>query len=155
MTGWLLLIDTSLPFLRLLAALVVAQAFLVALLSCRPYRRVLDNTMAAGTQVLFVCIFLGGMLCRLHTDIATDTDGSPELAHRYLGLRSSDEVVIMMICVCFAMIGLLILTVAAAEYFNRVQRQREARWQVVTTDPPTVQWRTTGAFACFLSQCAL
>ena len=49
LTGWLLLID--MPFLQLLSALFVTLAYLVLLLSCRPYRRVFDNAMAVGTQV--------------------------------------------------------------------------------------------------------
>ena len=39
LTGWLLLLDVDLQFLRLLAALVISIAFLIALLSCRPYAR--------------------------------------------------------------------------------------------------------------------
>jgi hypothetical protein len=68
-----------------------SRADLIVLQACRPYRRAFDNVMAVGTQVLFVFIFIGGILVRLYEDIAKDTSGSPELAYRFLGLRSSHE----------------------------------------------------------------
>ena len=40
----------------------------------------------------------------LYEDIANDTAGSPALAYRFLGLRSSEEAVLLMILVSFAMI---------------------------------------------------
>jgi hypothetical protein len=89
-TGWLMLfVDTSKPVLRLLSAILVSFGYLIALLSCKPCRRALDNVMAVGEQVLFVCLFIGALLVCLYEDIANDS--SPELAYRYLGLRSSDE----------------------------------------------------------------
>ena len=54
LTGWLLLFGSDLQFIRLLAALVVSVAFLVALLICYPYKKKLDYGMAAGCQLLFV-----------------------------------------------------------------------------------------------------
>jgi hypothetical protein len=91
-TGWLMLfVDASKPFLRLFTAFIVSQAYLIVLLACRPCRRAFDNVMAVGTQVLFVCLFLGAVLVHLYEDIANGTSGSKELAYRYLGLQSSDE----------------------------------------------------------------
>ena len=65
LTGWLLLIDLDTRFLRLLSALIISMAFLVALLVCEPYKRRFDQGMAAGCQVLMVCIFIGGIVVRL------------------------------------------------------------------------------------------
>eukprot|EP00966_Prymnesium_polylepis_P332819 7388298-Prymnesium_polylepis.1 len=125
LTGWLLLIDIDLQFIRLIAALCISVAFLVGLLACQPYKRKADYAIASGcqvlnptsnfdsaparaclqahtpsmaycpprsptpdTQVLFVCTFIGGLVVRLYEDIAHDSVGSPELAYRFLGLRS-------------------------------------------------------------------
>jgi|EP00966_Prymnesium_polylepis_P162750 hypothetical protein len=63
--------------------------------------------MAAGCQILFVCIFLGGVVVRLFEEISTDSAGSPELAYRFLGLRSAEEAVVIMIFVALAMLVLL------------------------------------------------
>eukprot|EP00966_Prymnesium_polylepis_P152715 3527622-Prymnesium_polylepis.1 len=53
LTGWLLLIDTELRFMRLVAALIVSIVFLVAILVCHPYKKNLDFAMAAGCQEAF------------------------------------------------------------------------------------------------------
>ena len=56
-----------------------------------------------------------------------------------------------MILTCFAMLSLFFITVAAEEYTRHTQLKLEARWQVATTDPPTVKWSLAGVYACFLS----
>ena len=101
--------------------------------------------------MLFVCIFIGAILVRLYEDIKTSPNGGEEMAREYLGLNSSDAAVGSMIVVCFIMLTLLVLTVSAEEYFSRAQRRREARWNVATTDPPTVKWGVHGVYVCFLS----
>lgn len=62
LSGWLLLIDTQLNFIRLTVALLVCVAFLVALLECRPYKRRSDHAVAVSMQILFVCLFICGMI---------------------------------------------------------------------------------------------
>ena len=151
LTGWLLLIDAQLKFVRLIAALVVSVSFLVAILACRPYQRTLDYAMAAGTQLLFICIFIAGLMVRLYEDIAADSQGSPELAYRFLGLHSSEEAVVIMILVAFTMIILLAVTISAEVYAHFVQARLESRWSCCTVDPPTVKWRLVGSYSCFLS----
>eukprot|EP00966_Prymnesium_polylepis_P171924 3975829-Prymnesium_polylepis.1 len=137
LTGWLLLIDTSLPFLRLLSALVVCIFFLTALLVCAPYERILDFGLAVCAQLLLVCIFLGGILVRLYEDIAHDPSGSVALAYRFLGLNSSEEAVVIMILVAFFMLIAFICTLIAQTYFHARQLKLEAKWSVCTLEPPT------------------
>jgi hypothetical protein len=107
--------------------------------------------MAAGIQILFVCIFLGGTIVRLFNDIADDTAGSTALAYRYLGLRSSDDIVVIMIIIAFAMLVVLGFTVSADAYMHVVQKRLRSRWSVATMEPPHIVWKLRGIYACFLS----
>ncbi|KAL1525500.1 hypothetical protein AB1Y20_020356 [Prymnesium parvum] len=151
LTGWLLLIDDAIAFMRLVAALILSIAFLVLLLQCRPYRRLLDHAMATGCQLLLVCIFLGGILVRLYEDVVHDPDGSAALAYRLLGLRSSDQAVVLMISVAFSMLLLLASIFLAEWYAFHRKRKREQQWSICTMDPPYMKWKPTGVYACFLS----
>jgi hypothetical protein len=107
--------------------------------------------MAAAVQILFVCIFLGGIIVRLFNDIADDTAGSAALAYRYLGLRSVDDIVVIMIVIAFAMLLVLFLTVSADAYMHIVQARLRNKWSVATMEPPHVVWKLRGIYACFLS----
>eukprot|EP00966_Prymnesium_polylepis_P258585 5972600-Prymnesium_polylepis.2 len=151
LSGWLLLVDGELRFLRLLAGLVVAVSFLVLLLVCAPYKSKFDHGTAAGAQVLLVGIFMGGLVVRLYEDIFSDTLGSRELAYRFLGLHSSDDAVVMMIVVALSMLCLLILSLTADTYMHIVQQRLMQKWAVCTMDPPYIVWKTQGVYACFLS----
>jgi len=151
LTGWLLLIDIDLRFIRLLAALILTISFLVILLALKPYKKAFDYSMAAGCQILLVCIFIGGVIVRLFEDISNDPAGSKELAIKYLGLQSSDEVIIVMIAVAFVMLGLLTFTLLSESYVHILQQRMNKRWSVCTIDPPYVHWKPDGIYACFLS----
>ncbi|KAL3927816.1 MAG: hypothetical protein SGPRY_002660 [Prymnesium sp.] len=151
LTGWLLLVDSELSFIRLLAAQIVSIAFLIVLLALKPYKRKFDYTMAAGCQILFVCVFIGGIIVRLYEDIATDTNGSPALAYRFLGLHSSEQVIVSMILVAFTMLLLLAFTLASESYAHILQRRLTQKWSVCTMDPPFINWRPRAIYACFLS----
>ena len=151
LTGWLQLIDSELQFIRLVVAHIVSIFFLVAILACHPYKSRMDYGMAAGCQLLFVCVFLGGIIVRLYEDIATDVAGSRALAYRFLGLHSSEEAVVIMIFVAFANLGLLIFTLSADSYLHIVQKRLKRKWSVVTMDPPSIRWKPRGVYACFLS----
>eukprot|EP00966_Prymnesium_polylepis_P264387 6107983-Prymnesium_polylepis.1 len=109
--------------------------------------------MAAGCQLLFVCTFIGGIIVRLYEDIATDSSGSEALAYRFLGLRTAEDAVVIMICVAFAMLFLLGLTLFGESYMSLVQKRLEDKFSVCTMDPPQMLrgWRTRGIYACFLS----
>ena len=152
LVGWLRLVDEELKFLRLLMALLVSIGFLVALLVCQPYRRKFDQTMAAGCQIVFVCLFLGGVLFLLSEEIHAQPTLPPGLAYKLLGLHSSEQAVVMMICVAFVMLVLLALTVAADSYVHVQQMRLRSKWAVCTLDPPQVKrWAHRGIYACFLS----
>jgi hypothetical protein len=152
LVGWLNLVDSELKFLRLLMALLVSVAFLVALLVCQPYRRKFDQTMAAGNQIVFVCLFLGGMLVLQYEEIDAEPNVPPGLAYKLLGLRSSEEAVVTMICVALFMLVLLALTVVADSYVHVQNRRLRSKWAVCTLDPPQVKrWAPRGIYACFLS----
>jgi hypothetical protein len=152
LTGWLRLVHKELKFMRLLMALLFTSGFVVTLLVCRPYRRKFDQTMAAGCQVVFVCIFLGGMIVLLFEDVDARANVPPGLATELLGLRSSEEAVAMMIYVAFGMLILLGLTVVADSYAHVQQERLRSKWAVCTLDPPQVKrWIPRGIYACFLS----
>eukprot|EP00966_Prymnesium_polylepis_P046696 1082561-Prymnesium_polylepis.1 len=86
----------------------------------------MDFGMAAGCQLLFVCLFLGGLLVRLYQDIANDTGGSAALAYRYLGFHSPDDVIIVMILVAFAMVVVLATTLGGDAYMHVVQKRLQS-----------------------------
>jgi len=151
LTGWLLLIDPSLPFIRLVAALIVTIAFMVAVLACAPYKRKLDHYLAAACQLLLTCMFIGGIMVKLYTDISTDSAGSPELAYRFLGLHSEDSAVAIMIAVSFAMLVWLSFALLFEMHSQRLRQQLKSRWSVVTMDPPSTKWKPRAIYACFLS----
>eukprot|EP00966_Prymnesium_polylepis_P105783 2449783-Prymnesium_polylepis.2 len=125
-----MLINDQVLFLRLLSALAITIAYLVAMLACRPYKRAFEYCMAAGCQLLFVCTFIGGIIVHLYERIANDSAGSPYLAQRFLGLNSSEEGVIFMIGVALCMLGVLGSTLFAEAYFMYMQRRLEAKWSV-------------------------
>jgi len=151
LTGWLVLVDAEQHLFRLLIALLISILFLVAVLVCNPHKKKLDSAMAAGCQVLFICIFIGGIMIRLYEDIAKDGAGSPELAYRVLGVRSTDDAVSIMIIVTFGMISLVNMTLAGEMYTLSVQNRLEKKWSVSTMDPPRFKWKPRGIYACFLS----
>ena len=154
LTGWLLLVgnDASSLFLRLVTALVVSVFSLAALLVCMPYRRRIDFGLAASGQMLLVCVFLGGILVRLYEDIANDPAiGSPEVAYRFLGLRSSEDAVTMMIIVAFFKLFAFAATLVAQSFVHARQLKLEAKWSCCTLEPPTVRWKLDGIYAAFLS----
>jgi hypothetical protein len=90
---------------------------------------------------------------RLFEDIANDTLGSPFLAHRFLGLRSVEEVVVIMVCVAFLMLAALGLTLCGEMYVQMISERLEARFSVITMNPPYVHWERRAIYACFLSHC--
>ncbi|KAL1514555.1 hypothetical protein AB1Y20_003651 [Prymnesium parvum] len=151
LTGWLLLVDSKLNFIRLLAGVVVSMSFLIALLILRPYKRPLDFKMAAGCQTLLVCIFMGGVIVRLYEDIAKDSNAGPELAYRFLGLQSSEQIIVIMILVAFSMLALLMFTLVSDSYAHFIHQRLKTKWSVCTMDPPYMHWRTRNIYACFLS----
>eukprot|EP00966_Prymnesium_polylepis_P112616 2605152-Prymnesium_polylepis.2 len=109
--------------------------------------------MAASCQLLFISMFIGGLIVRLYQDIASDSLGSPALAHRFIGLSSVDEAVVMMIIVAFAMVGLLFASLGADAYWHAVEEHRQRRWSTCTMEPPFLvkPWPLKGIYACFLS----
>jgi len=151
LTGWLLLIDSDLKFVRLLAALIVTVFFLVALLVVNPYLRLFDYGMAAGCQILFVCIFIMGIVVQPFEDVSSDFAGSLALAQRTFSLTSADDAVVIMIVAAFLMIVLLAATLAANIYIHLMQARLRKKWSVGTMDPPSFKWRPQGLYACFLS----
>eukprot|EP00966_Prymnesium_polylepis_P327682 7383533-Prymnesium_polylepis.3 len=74
------------------------------------HMRKFDQTMAAGCQIVFVCAFLGGMVVLQFEELDTHAATPPGFASEMLGIRSSEEAVVMMICVAFVMLVLLALT---------------------------------------------
>jgi len=88
---------------------------------------------------------------RLYEDIANDSAGSKELAFRFLGIHSSEEIAIIMILVALLMLVLLGLTVVGEEYMRFNQKRLETKFSVCTMDPPYVKWPLQRVYAAFLS----
>ena len=123
----------------------------VSVLACKPYKRMFDFALAVGCQLIFVCIFIGGIIVRLYEDIANGTGGSPELAYRFLGLRSSEEAVVLMICVAFTMLVMLAAQLCIEAYMYSHQQRLVSKWSICLFDPPSVKWQCRGLYASFLS----
>ena len=123
-----------------------------ALLDFRPYKHLLDFSMATGVQLLFVCTFAGGIVVYLHEGITSDAAGSPELAFRLTGMRTSEEAVTLMIFVALGMFCLLCTTLGADAYYRLVEQRLRNRWSCATMDPPVVKkWKPREIYSCFLS----
>jgi len=151
LTGWLLLIDTDHHFIRLVIAILVVITFLIMLLVSSPYKKRLDHAMAVAVQVLFICIFIGGMVVGLFDDITKDHEGTSQLAFRVLGVRSADDVVVIMIVVAFMMLAVLAVCLLLEMYMHVVTVRLEAKFSTCTMDPPKVAWKPLDIYACFLS----
>ncbi|KAL1498936.1 hypothetical protein AB1Y20_013457 [Prymnesium parvum] len=151
LTGWLSLVHEDMRALRVISALLVSITFLIALLSIKPYKRSSDYMTAVCCQILLVCIFIGGVLVRIYEDIRKDPAGSEELAYRAIGLRSSDEIVSIMIAVSVTMLVVFTGAMLSEAYLQLRQHRINQRWSVCTLDPPYVNWRPEGIYACFLS----
>ena len=149
LTGWLLLVEPK--AFRLLLALLISIALLVFLLVTNPYKRKLDCFVAAGCQLSFVCIFLGGLAVKLYEDLESSSDCSSAFASQFMGLQSSEDIVTFMISATFAMLLLLGFSFISEAYAHVVKRRAESKWSVCTIDPPHIKWNPTGIYACFLS----
>jgi len=149
LTGWLQLVEQK--AFRLLLALLISISFLVVLLVTNPYKRTLDSAVAAGCQLSYVCIFLGGLAVKLYEDLESSSDCSSGFASQFMGLRSSEDIVTFMIFVTFAMLLILGLSFISEAYSHVVKKRAESTWSVCTIDPPYIKWNPTGIYACFLS----
>jgi hypothetical protein len=88
----------------------------------------------------------------LYEAIEAHAGAPPGLASELLGIRSSEEAVVMMMCVAFVMLVLLALTVVANSYVHVQQKRLRSKWAVCTLDPPQVKrWPHRGIYACVLS----
>eukprot|EP00966_Prymnesium_polylepis_P117252 2709298-Prymnesium_polylepis.1 len=74
------------------ASITVSIGFLVALPVCQPYRSKSDQTMAAGCQIVFVCLFLGGMIVLQYDMIDAHPSVPSGLASELLSRRYSARV---------------------------------------------------------------
>ena len=145
--GWLILIDNKQRFIRLVAALIISIAYLSFLFGCAPYRKAMDWALAAGTQLLLVFVFIGGLVVRLFEDIANDTSGSVELATRFLGFSSSEEAVTLMIVVALAVLIVFGACLAAHAAFHARRLHLESKYLVCTVEPPNASWRPDRVYA--------
>jgi len=110
--GYLLLIPDSVPFLRLIAALLVALMFMVLLMLTRPYKKQDVNLMAQGALFMLVCILVTSLCLQLYEGIsgytyACSAEDGDAIANDLMGFSSDDQIVYIMIAfnatvlVCF------------------------------------------------------
>ena len=90
LVGWILRIPPEHTFLRLLVAVFLSVASVIALLSARPYRRAEDNLLAAGCNAALVFIFMGASLIRLFSEFSTVCGES--VAQRVMAFNSTDAI---------------------------------------------------------------
>ena len=149
LTGWLLLLDESLRFIRLLLATCISIAFLSLLVSVKPYKRPVDDFIAITSQVVLVCIFICAMLIDLFK--AFETRSSLADAQAAMGFDSDVQIVWVVILLSF---GMLLLQLGAL-FFEAIRAwhlaQAAERWSCCTIHLPTCKWELRRDYCCFLS----
>jgi len=107
--GWVLLIPTSLTFIRLVVALLLSQISLTLVLSVKPYLRPEDDLLAAASHLALVLIFTGSTYIRVYEKFSLDIDLS--VVQRELGFTSVTYVALPIIAAILVMIPLLLYVV--------------------------------------------
>ena len=99
LTGFLVLIEAS-DFLRLVAALLIALAYLVMLALVQPYKRKEVHHLATLSQIVLIAIFVALLCIKLWDDL--DDGFSPfgdggAFAYAVLGVRTTDQIASLML----------------------------------------------------------
>jgi len=125
LTGWVILIDESLDFIRLLVGFIASLAFTVILLSYQPYLRREDGLLAILAQVVIVCVFLCAILLDLFNSFMeiehiTSLTG---LASKYIGFTTTTDIVTTTIACSLA-----IIIAAATGIFFRIWTEGRVKY---------------------------
>ena len=130
--GWVILVDVS---ARLVVGLLVSLVWLVALLTAKPYVRMIDNVLAACCATALVFIFLGGHLVRIYEQIASawqaQVGGAEEetavLSQRIVGFLGAEVLTAWLIGLC--MLSVVIAACTIVYEMRLLSRAVRARWE--------------------------
>ena len=118
LSGFVLLVPRRYAVVRLALAVVVTTILAILTLLAMPYQRVTDAYLSVAANVMLMLVFLGGLLVKLHTDIAFTTN--ERTAVTILGFEGVSFIVTLMLIAAIAMMA----AIAAAFYFQlRAQRR--------------------------------
>ena len=122
LTGGLLLIPSSLAFVRLLIATVVSLCHLVSLLAIRPYKSALEQQVAVASSLSLLMILLASLVTLLHQIASSDV--SSAAAEAILGFSSISPLVGVM---AVANVAMFVLVLGEL----RGQLSRESRTKLI------------------------
>ena len=150
LTGWVLLIEETSSFIRILIGLMVNVAVLMLTLTRSPYRHNEDQFLAVCAQLMLVVSFVGTLVVKAYEDVDARAEqrGVYGEAAAVFGFASSHALVDMLIVFTILMIfPCLVATLT----FNVVQAARAQRRAAAAerkaaaargrmSHPPTCDW---------------
>jgi len=150
LTGYVLLIDESKHFLRLVVAMLVSLAYLMLMIRVRPYVRPEDDMLACSSQTALVLIFFCGIL--METFQSLSDQAGVEAAEASTGFDSTDSIVTMMIMCTIGMFCLSCIVIVVEGIKSYRLAFARSKWAcTMETNAPHFEWRAHGDYACFLS----
>lgn len=112
LTGWVLLIPNEKSFLRLILAVLVSIASLLATMLCSPYRRREGNLLAVLSLFLLLVTYLISLFIKLLEELARHAEPDEFHAVYSQGIGSSGEEGALLLLLVFIMLLVLLLSVA-------------------------------------------
>ena len=128
LTGFVLLIDDSKSFMRLILAKLTSVGFLVLLLVFQPYRRKDHDLIAVSSQLILTVIFLAASYIKLFESADTA---------EIMGFDSAEQIVGMMLAFNLSM--LLLVAIVMAQQFLIARRLPTMRLQNTGLVPDLAQ----------------
>ncbi|KAL1499130.1 hypothetical protein AB1Y20_013641 [Prymnesium parvum] len=136
------------PSHRLLFGLMVALAYLLALLAVKPYKRADVGVMAYGSQTAIVLMLYMSMYVHYFAALEREDGDETDLPSRILGFGSMDSLVATMIALVF----LLLCLFPAVTVYQALFAQDVALLLLVSSDqPPELSLDKGKEFHLFLS----
>jgi hypothetical protein len=146
---YVLLIDESKHFLRLVVAMLVSLAYLMLMIRVRPYVRPEDDMLACISQTALVLIFFCGIL--METFQSLSDQAGVEAAEASTGFDSTDSIVTMMIMCTIGMFCLSCIVIVVEGIKSYRLAFARSKWAcTMETNAPHFEWRAHGDYACFL-----
>eukprot|EP00327_Prymnesium_parvum_P051204 CAMPEP_0205902822 /NCGR_PEP_ID=MMETSP1083-20121108/28418_1 /ASSEMBLY_ACC=CAM_ASM_000430 /TAXON_ID=97485 /ORGANISM="Prymnesium parvum, Strain Texoma1" /LENGTH=756 /DNA_ID=CAMNT_0053268439 /DNA_START=141 /DNA_END=2413 /DNA_ORIENTATION=- len=146
--GFLLLVPDTRKYARLLGAMLITVAYLIALLSMRPYRgQDLNMLSALGVQFPLMCIFLGALNLQLYMRIE-DNLPDDSLAEELMSFESRDQIVGLVLSFIFVVLALFL----SVSLYQWVTRKPLMMLVLESTSlPPELTLRSSCRWHLFLS----
>lgn len=84
--------------------------------------------------------------------IENDPSGSSDLAQRFVGLHSAEEIVSVMIAIALSALVFFGGSLFVEWHSHFVSKQLERKWSLCSMEPPRVKlWKPSTIFACFIT----